>query len=74
MSTGLPPPGQPEGLCLRYPENLGLQREVTYEMATNMLLRATSMAQTVPFTWGYLDKMQGVKGHSLFKYNLTHMF
>ncbi|KAF5382783.1 hypothetical protein D9615_002756 [Tricholomella constricta] len=47
---------QAEGLCLRYPENLGLHREVTYESALNMLLRAMSMANTVPFGWGFVDK------------------
>ncbi|KAF8073561.1 hypothetical protein FPV67DRAFT_752959 [Lyophyllum atratum] len=47
---------QAEGLCLRYPENLGLHREVNYESAVNMLTRAMSMANTVPFGWGFVDK------------------
>lgn len=50
---------QAEGLCLRYPENLGLHREVSYESAVSMLLRAVSMAQTVPFGWGFVDKPAG---------------
>ena len=50
---------QAEGLCLRYPENLGLHRDVTYDSAVNMLLRAMSMAQAVPFAWGFLDKPPG---------------
>ncbi|RDB14897.1 SWI/SNF and RSC complexes subunit ssr4 [Hypsizygus marmoreus] len=47
---------QAEGLCLRYPENLGLHREISYGAAVDMLLRAVSMAQTVPFGWGFVDK------------------
>ncbi|SJL07776.1 uncharacterized protein ARMOST_11126 [Armillaria ostoyae] len=47
---------QAEGLCLRYPENLGLHREVSFESAVNMLLRAIQMATTMPFTWGFIDK------------------
>ncbi|KAF8237206.1 hypothetical protein L208DRAFT_1356612 [Tricholoma matsutake] len=47
---------QAEGLCLRYPENLGLHRDINYDSAVNMLLRATSMAQAVPFAWGFIDK------------------
>lgn len=50
---------QSEGLCLRYPDNLGLHREVTYDMAVNMLLRAISMSQNVPYTWGFVDKPLG---------------
>ncbi|GLB38590.1 putative fungal domain of unknown function (DUF1750) [Lyophyllum shimeji] len=47
---------QAEGLCLRYPENLGLHREINYEAAVSMLTRAMSMATTVPFSWGFVDK------------------
>ncbi|CCM00989.1 uncharacterized protein FIBRA_03037 [Fibroporia radiculosa] len=48
---------QHEGLCLRYPETLGLQPNIlAYEMAVSMLLRATQLAQHTPFTWGYIDK------------------
>ncbi|KAG6850215.1 hypothetical protein H0H93_016394 [Arthromyces matolae] len=47
---------QAEGLCLRYPENLGLHRDVNPEAAVNMLMRATSMAASVPFAWGFIDK------------------
>ena len=50
---------QAEGLCLRFPENLGLHREISYETAVNMLLRATAMAQTVAFGWGFVDKPPG---------------
>ena len=49
----------PEGSCLRYPEAIPPQREITYEVALTMLLRAASSAQTVPFTWGYVDKPAG---------------
>ncbi|KAF7768088.1 hypothetical protein Agabi119p4_7331 [Agaricus bisporus var. burnettii] len=47
---------QSEGPCLRYPESAGMHREINLEAAINMLLRATHVAQTVPFTWGYIDK------------------
>lgn len=50
---------QQEGLCLRYPENLGLHREISYENAAAMLLRAVSMSQNVPFAWGFVDKPVG---------------
>lgn len=50
---------QQEGICLRFPENLGLHREISYENAANMLLRAVNMAQTIPFAWGYVDKPVG---------------
>ncbi|KAF8736035.1 hypothetical protein AX14_000979 [Amanita brunnescens Koide BX004] len=42
--------------CLRYPEALGMHRELTIEFAFNMLTRGISMAQTVPFSWGFIDK------------------
>jgi hypothetical protein len=45
-----------EGLCLRYPENLGLHQVVTYEMAVSMLVKATTLSQQVPFAWGWIDK------------------
>ncbi|KAF8895260.1 hypothetical protein BD779DRAFT_713598 [Infundibulicybe gibba] len=47
---------QLEGLCLRYPDNLGLHRELSYDAALSMLLRAIPMAQTVPFSWCFIDK------------------
>lgn len=49
----------PEGSCLRYPDQIAPQREVSYEAALNMLLRAMSMAQNVPFSWGYVDRPSG---------------
>ncbi|KAM6494099.1 hypothetical protein JOM56_010460 [Amanita muscaria] len=42
--------------CLRYPESLGMQREISIEFAVNMLTRGINMAQTVPFSWEYVDK------------------
>ncbi|TCD59780.1 hypothetical protein EIP91_011473 [Steccherinum ochraceum] len=45
-----------EGLCLRYPENLGAHPTFTPEMAANMLVRATNLSQTTPFNWGYIDR------------------
>ena len=50
---------QAEGLCLRYPENLPLHREINYETAVNMLLRAMAMSTSVPFAWGFVDKPPG---------------
>ncbi|PPR00439.1 hypothetical protein CVT24_004500 [Panaeolus cyanescens] len=49
---------QQEGLCLRYPEPIAPQREMTLEHAMNLLMRATTHAQNVPFTWSYIDKPQ----------------
>ena len=49
-----------EGSCLRFPEHIPPAREVTYEVALSMLLRAMSMAQNVPFSWGYIDKPSGL--------------
>ncbi|KAH9947481.1 hypothetical protein B0H21DRAFT_335775 [Amylocystis lapponica] len=46
----------PEGLCLRYPENLSPQPTLSHEIAVSMLLRATHVAQHAPFVWGYIDK------------------
>ncbi|KDR82618.1 hypothetical protein GALMADRAFT_238026 [Galerina marginata CBS 339.88] len=47
---------QQEGLCLRFPDNIPPQREITYETAVNLLLRGTAMAANVPFTWSFVDK------------------
>ena len=49
----------PEGSCLRYPEPIPPQREITYEAALMMLLKAAATAQTVPFSWSYVDKPSG---------------
>ncbi|KAF8195534.1 hypothetical protein BJ912DRAFT_957368 [Pholiota molesta] len=48
-----------EGIYLRFPDNITPQRELTYEAAINMLLRGMAMAQTVPFSWAYIDKPMG---------------
>ncbi|TFK74744.1 hypothetical protein BDN72DRAFT_868414 [Pluteus cervinus] len=48
--------GQNDGLCLRYPDNLGLHREISYETAVSMLLRGVQLSQAVPYVWGYVDK------------------
>jgi len=50
---------QAEGLVLRHPENLGLHREVTLDMAVQMLLRAPGMSQNVPYSWTYIDRPMG---------------
>ncbi|KIP02984.1 hypothetical protein PHLGIDRAFT_37652 [Phlebiopsis gigantea 11061_1 CR5-6] len=48
--------GGNDGMCLRYPENLGVHNSVTHEVAASMLLRATQLAQSTPFHWGYIDR------------------
>ncbi|KAF8196886.1 hypothetical protein K438DRAFT_1933985 [Mycena galopus ATCC 62051] len=49
---------QAEGLCLRFPESLGMHRELTIDNAALLLMRATQHAMNVPFSWGYVDKPQ----------------
>ncbi|KAJ6485764.1 hypothetical protein C8R45DRAFT_997798 [Mycena sanguinolenta] len=49
---------QADGLCLRFPETLGVHRELTIDNAVMLLLRGTQHATTVPFSWGYIDKPQ----------------
>jgi hypothetical protein len=53
------PQMQAEGLCLRYPDNLGVHQTVTHEDAVNMLLRSIRMSNQVPYSWGYIDKPPG---------------
>lgn len=50
---------QAEGLCLRFPNNLGIYREVNYENAVEMLVRAIPTSQNTPFVWGFIDKPAG---------------
>lgn len=50
---------QAEGLCLRFPNNLGIHREVNYEHAVEMLIRAVPTSQNTPFVWGFIDKPAG---------------
>ncbi|KAH9932751.1 uncharacterized protein BXZ73DRAFT_46662 [Epithele typhae] len=45
-----------DGVCLRYPDSLGIYPQVTQENAAAMLIRAISLAQSTPFGWGYIDK------------------
>jgi hypothetical protein len=54
---------QLEGLCLRFPENLGLHPALTYEYAVNMLLRAIPLSNQLPYQWGYIDKPLGSKSY-----------
>ncbi|KAF7370962.1 SWI/SNF and RSC complexes subunit ssr4 [Mycena sanguinolenta] len=49
---------QADGLCLRFPETLGVHRELTIDNAVMLLLRGTQHATNVPFSWGYIDKPQ----------------
>ncbi|KAI0793053.1 hypothetical protein BC629DRAFT_1592965 [Irpex lacteus] len=47
---------QAEGVCLKYPEDLGIQPNFSQELACSMLLRATSLSTQVPFQWTYIDR------------------
>ncbi|KAJ7493312.1 hypothetical protein B0H11DRAFT_2005846 [Mycena galericulata] len=47
---------QAEGLCLRYPENLGMHRELSVENAVVSLVRGTQSSMNIPYTWGFVDK------------------
>lgn len=57
--------------CLRYPEALGMHRDITIEFAINMLNRGISMAQTVPFSWGFVDKPGGTHIRSFTLYFIS---
>ncbi|KZP09124.1 hypothetical protein FIBSPDRAFT_1052009 [Athelia psychrophila] len=45
-----------EGLCLRYPENLGQHGNMTYDMALGMLTKAYQVSHSVPYQWGWIDR------------------
>jgi len=47
--------GRPE-YFLKFPQELGVHPQVTYEQAANMLLRAVQMAATTPFHVSYIDR------------------
>ncbi|KAJ7173646.1 hypothetical protein C8R46DRAFT_1083506 [Mycena filopes] len=50
---------QAEGLCLRFPDNLGVHRDaLSVENALSFLIRGTQSALSVPFVWGFVDKPQ----------------
>jgi hypothetical protein len=51
---------QTEGVCLRYPEDLGTQPSIPQEMALSMLLRATQLSTQTPFQWSYIDRPSGM--------------
>jgi hypothetical protein len=48
-----------DGLCLRYPENLGSQASINYELAVTMLMKALQVSQQVPYTWSWIDRPSG---------------
>lgn len=62
---------QVEGLCLRFPNNLGIHREVNYEHAVEMLIRAVPTSQNTPFVWGFIDKPAGPSRAFDFNCNLN---
>ncbi|KAJ7156869.1 hypothetical protein C8R43DRAFT_997483 [Mycena crocata] len=47
---------QAEGLCLRFPENLGMHRELTIENAVILLMRGMQSSGNIPYSWGFVDK------------------
>ncbi|KAJ6561131.1 hypothetical protein DFH09DRAFT_1036005 [Mycena vulgaris] len=47
---------QAEGLCLRFPESLGMHRELSIENAVMLLLRGTQSSANIPYSWGFVDK------------------
>ncbi|KAJ7460753.1 hypothetical protein FB451DRAFT_1270208 [Mycena latifolia] len=50
---------QAEGLCLRFPESLGIHREpMSVENAVMLLLRGTQSSANIPYSWGFVDKPQ----------------
>ncbi|KAI0698158.1 hypothetical protein BC835DRAFT_1269341 [Cytidiella melzeri] len=53
---------QAEGVCLRYPEDLGTQPNISQEMALTMLLRATQLSAQTPFQWSYIDRPSASDG------------
>jgi hypothetical protein len=64
----------PEGSCLRYPEPIPPQREITYEAALMMLLKAAGTAQSVPFTWGFVDKPTGAEYRTFKTHSFSYAF
>ncbi|CAK5262558.1 unnamed protein product [Mycena citricolor] len=51
-------PAAPDAPCLRFPENLGIARDLTLESAVNYLTRGFQTSLNVPYVWGYIDKPQ----------------
>ncbi|KAI0088622.1 hypothetical protein BDY19DRAFT_994000 [Irpex rosettiformis] len=47
---------QAEGVCLKCPEDLGIQVNLSQELAYQTLVRATGLAAQVPFQWTYIDR------------------
>lgn len=50
---------QAEGLCLRFPEPLGIHQSLNYDGAVTMLLRAIPLSHQTPYAWSFIDKPQG---------------
>lgn len=49
---------------LKFPQELGVHPQVTYEQAANLLLRAVQIAATTPFQVCYIDKPRGAWLHA----------
>ena len=44
---------------MRFPENVGIHAQISYDQAIGLLTQAADMAQRVPFAWAYIDKPPG---------------
>ncbi|GJJ15382.1 hypothetical protein Clacol_009658 [Clathrus columnatus] len=49
-------PSAPPELFLRYPENVGIQPQISFDQAVNLLIQAVDFSQRVPFAWTFVDK------------------
>lgn len=50
---------------MRFPEDVGIHPQISYEQALGLLTQAVEMAHRVPFIWSYIDKPPG-------KINILH--
>ncbi|KAG1739422.1 uncharacterized protein EDB91DRAFT_383888 [Suillus paluster] len=60
---------QQESPILKYSEDFGLHPNVSLETAANMLLRAISTSQNLPYNWTFIDKPQEGQIYLLFMPN-----
>ncbi|EIN12288.1 hypothetical protein PUNSTDRAFT_141043 [Punctularia strigosozonata HHB-11173 SS5] len=56
MQPAVQRPSAPSDYCLQHPHNLGVHISVTLETAVNMLVRAITLAASVPFVWTTIDR------------------
>ncbi|KAF8507490.1 hypothetical protein JB92DRAFT_3089528 [Gautieria morchelliformis] len=53
-------------LCLRYPENVGIHAQISYEQAIGLLTQAVDLTHRVPFAWAYIDKPPDGQAYLIF--------